>query len=152
MEHDGFVGRWLEGRPVSTQQHWSVYVRDFCQSQGVSAEQFVSSDLKVARRLVWRFVEPISRRYPAKAKSVMAALKNLYRWGNDGDILSFDSRRGGKHYIRYVRDGDGYIPKRGEVYRVADCAGSLKGTAIVLVLFQSGVRPNGLCGSGFLAC
>ena len=149
MESDEFVAKWLEGRPVSTQKHWSPYVKRFCESVGVSPKDFVCLDMKDARRLVWRFVEPISRQFPSKAIGVRVALQSLYRYATEGDVLTFDSRRGGAHYIRYVRNGNGYIPKLREVYRVADCAGSLKGTAIVLVLFQSGIRPNALCGLNY---
>ncbi|UCH32217.1 MAG: hypothetical protein JSV05_02175 [Candidatus Bathyarchaeota archaeon] len=73
----------------------------------------------------------------------------MYRYGTGGDVLTFDSRRGGAHYIPYVVNGDGYIPSKWEVYKVMDCAGSLLGTAIVAVLFQSGIRPNALCSLNY---
>jgi len=38
-----------------------------------------------------------------------------------------------------------HVPKRKEVYRIANMATSLRDRAVVLVLFQSGIRVNALC-------
>ena len=38
-----------------------------------------------------------------------------------------------------------HIPTKAEVYRMADLAGSLRNRAIILSLYESGVRPNCIC-------
>ena len=46
---------------------------------------------------------------------------------------------------RLVKINIEHIPSKIEVYRMADVAGSLRNRAIVLCLYQSGVRPGCLC-------
>ena len=77
----------------------------------------------------------------------MAALKSFYR-NHDGEILPFDSHRGGKHYFRRNRRKRvkyEHVPNRKEVYQIASSTSNWRDRAIVLVLFQSGIRANALC-------
>ena len=46
---------------------------------------------------------------------------------------------------RLVKINIEHIPSKVEVYRMADVAGSLRNRAIILSLYQSGVRPGCLC-------
>ncbi len=42
-----------------------------------------------------------------------------------------------------------YIPTKGEVYRMADAAGSPRNKAVTLVLWSSGLRVNTLCALNY---
>jgi len=46
---------------------------------------------------------------------------------------------------RLVKINIEHIPSKAEVYKMADVAGSLRNRAIILCLYQSGVRPSCLC-------
>jgi len=74
-------------------------------------------------------------------------LKSYYR-NKDGESLPFDSRRGGKHHFnnrRRKREKYEHVPNNKEVYEITDMAISLRDRAIILTLFQSGIRVNALC-------
>lgn len=75
----------------------------------------------------------------------MAALKSFYR-NHDSEILPFDSSKFGKHYVkpRARKASYEHVPTKIEVYQIIDMAMSLRDRAIMLMLFQSGIRLNAL--------
>ena len=73
----------------------------------------------------------------------MVALKSWYR-NKDGEQLPFDNGRGGKHYlhVRIKKASIEHIPNKKEMFQIIDMTSSLRDKAILLFLFQSGVRVN----------
>ncbi len=140
------VKSWLENRPPNTRRAFAEALMHFCEAIGMTPEEWRRLDKFEARDLAWKYVQPKVKEHSAVAKNNLAALKNWYRNLN-GERLPFDSGRGGKHHIHSIRKKAAYekIPNKEEVYRVVDMASSLRDKAILLTLFQSGIRLNALC-------
>jgi integrase len=101
---------------------------------------------KEARDAAWSYIRTFQEKSSVMSL-IMAALKSFYR-NKDGDTLPFDSRRGGKHFfngLRRKRLATEHVPSPDEVYIIIDQAKRLRDKAMFLVLFQSGIRVNGLC-------
>jgi len=146
MEQHPEINAWLKNRPVATQKAFAQRVIDFCKTVGVTPEEWRHMDKFEARDLAWKYVEPLTEKSPSVARQTMIALKSWFRNLN-GEVLPLDSGRGGKHNIRYVHKKAAYekIPNKAEVYRIVDMASSLRDKAMLLTLFQSGMRINALC-------
>jgi len=139
------VKAWLKNRPQNTRRAFAERLKDFCSSMNLEPEEWRHMDKFEARDLAWKFVQPLIEKQSSMARQAMVALKSWYRNLN-GEMLPFDSGRGGKHNIRYIQKKAVYekIPNKGEVYRIVDMASSLRDKAILLTLFQSGMRVNAL--------
>jgi len=139
------VKAWLKNRPQNTKRAFAERLMGFCSSMNVEPEEWRALDKFEARDLAWKFVQPLIENQSSMARQAMVALKSWYRNLN-GEMLPFDSGRGGKHNIRYVQKKAIYekIPNKEEVYRIVDMASSLRDKAILLTLFQSGMRVNAL--------
>jgi len=137
------VEAWIRNRPRETRRKFASYLQDFCKTVNVDPEEWRHLDKFEARDLAWKYVEPKTASNPTVAKGALTTLKNWYRNLN-GEQLPFDSNRGGKHYFhvthkKYVTE---HIPNKTEIYQIVDMASSLRDKAILLFLFQSGVRVN----------
>ena len=144
IEKNPTVKEWLKERPYNTQKNYALALRRFCKFSKITPEKFQQLERKEARDLVWEFVKTLRDR-PTMAHNVMAALKSFYR-NHDGERLPFDSQSGGKHYIQKRRKKAAleHVPTNEEVFQIADHCISLRDKAIVITLFQSGIRVNGL--------
>lgn len=140
------IHAWLKNRPRNTQKTFAEKLMNFCNAMNVEPEKWRHMDKFEARDLAWKYVEPMIKEKPATASVTLVALKSWYRNLN-GEQLPFDSGRGGKHNIRIVRKKAAYehIPNKEEVYRIVDMVSSLRDKALLLTLFQSGIRVNALC-------
>lgn len=109
----------------------------------MTPEEWRHLDKFEARDLLWKFVEPLIAEHTTVAQLYLVALKSWYRNLN-GEQLPLDSGRGGKHYLHvtYKKHATEHIPNKQEMYQVIDMASSLRDKAILLFLFQSGVRVN----------
>ncbi len=146
MSKNPTVKEWLENRPKNTRKTYGSALKKFCDFSNISPESFQKLDRKVARDLAWEYIKTLVDR-PSVANVTLAAIKSFYR-NHDGETLPFDNRRGGKHYfnnMRRKRAAYEHVPKKKEVYEIADMATNLRDRAIILVLFQSGIRVNALC-------
>jgi len=149
-EHE-CVREWLETRPLGTRTQYARKLMHFCEESGTSPEAFLGLDRHEARDLVWKYVKPFIGESTSKAKNNLAALKSFYR-SKDGEILPFDSRRGGKHYFnskKRKKAAREHIPNTPEMYAIIDAATNLRDNTMLLVLFQSGIRENALCHLNF---
>jgi len=137
------VKTWLKDRPYGTQARYGSTLMHFCEAMNITPEEFHDLGKKAARDLVWQYVEPFKGKSPARANLVLAALKSFYR-NKDGEILPFDSRKGGKHYISRRRKKAKFetIPTKEQAYRIIDVISNLRDRAMFLLAFQSGVRKN----------
>lgn len=141
------VREWLETRPLGTRKQYGRKLMHFCEASGLSPREFLALDRRRARDIVWKFVKPFISESPSKANNNLAALKSFYR-SKDGEILPFDSRRGGKHYFNGKRRKKAaleHVPNRPEMFAIIDAATNLRDNTMLLVLFQSGIRENAIC-------
>lgn len=146
MEEHPEIKAWLKNRPWTTQKEFASRLKDFCNAMKVEPEEWRHMDKFEARDLAWKYVEPKIKEQSSVAMVIMAALKSWYRNLN-GETLPFDSGRGGKHNFRIVPKKAIFekVPSKKEVYRIVDMASSLRDKALLLTLFQSGIRVNALC-------
>jgi len=137
------IGEWLKNRPEATRKNFAVYLEQFCSGMGITPEEWRNQDKHTARDLAWEFIEPKIAEHSTVAKSTLTALKSWYR-NKDGEQLPFDSGRGGKHYlhVKHEKASTEHIPNKKEMFQIIDMASSLRDKAILLFLFQSGVRVN----------
>jgi len=138
------VEEWLRNRPKNTQRVFAVYLMHFCKTMNVTPEGWRGFyDKFEARDLAWKYLQPIVREHSSVARLRLTALKSWYR-NLKGEQLPFNSGRGGKHYIPLVHKKRSieHIPNKNEMYQIIDMASSLRDKAMLLLLFQSGVRVN----------
>ena len=143
MEQHAEVEEWLKNRPRGTQKKFALSVMRFSKQMGIEPEEWRSLDKFEARDLAWKFLEPKIKEHSSVARAQMAALKSFYR-NKRGEQLPFDSGRGGKHYFRIVRKKAAieHIPNKEEMYQIIDMSSNLRDKALLMLLFQSGVRVN----------
>lgn len=106
-------------------------------------EEWRRLDKFKARDTAWAFIKPLIAEHPTVARGFRTTLKSWYRNLN-GEQLPFDSGRGGKHHfhVKYLKPSYEHIPNKTEMYQIIDMASSLRDKALLLFLFQSGVRVN----------
>ncbi len=143
IEEHPDVKAWLKDRPSNTTRIFARELKTFCDELAISPEEWRNLDKFVARDLAWKFVSTKIKSNPSVAMTVMASLKSFYR-NKNGEALPFDSERGGKHYFHMTSKKAAleHIPNKTEMYQLIDMASSLRDKAILLTLFQSGVRVN----------
>jgi len=149
-EHE-CVKEWLETRPFGTRAQYGRKLMHFCEETGTGPDVFLALGRSRARDLVWKYVKPFINASPSKANNVLAALKSFYR-SKDGEVLPFDSRRGGKHYFNGKRRKKAaleHVPNRPEMFAIIDAATNLRDNTMLVVLFQSGIRENAVCHLNF---
>ncbi|MCK4634176.1 tyrosine-type recombinase/integrase [Candidatus Bathyarchaeota archaeon] len=137
------IKEWLHNRPRGTQKKFALSIMHFSEQMEVEPEEWRSLDKFEARDLAWKFLKPQIKDHSSVAHVELAALKSFYR-NKRGEQLPFDSGRGGKHYFRVVRKKAAieHIPNKKEMYAIVDMASNLRDKALLLFLFQSGVRVN----------
>lgn len=148
-KYEGFIEKhpqveeWLKNRPESTRKNFATYLEQFCTAMRIEPEEWRNLDKFKARDMAWKFIEPKIAEHSTVAKNTLTALKSWYR-NKDGEQLPFDSGRGGKHYLRlrHKKAAIEHIPNKKEMFQIIDMASSLRDKAILLFLFQSGVRVN----------
>lgn len=137
------VAEWLKNRPLETKRSFTLHLQRFCDTVGLQPEEWRKLPNIEARDLAWKFIQPKIAEHPSVAKMTLTALKSWYRNLN-GEVLAFDSRRGGKHYFHVTRKKAAveHIPSKKEMFQIVDMTSSLRDKAILLMLFQAGVRVN----------
>ena len=137
------VATWLSNRPKSTQRVFASRLEKFCKDNKITPEEWRRLDKFTARDMLWQYINPKIAKHPTVAESFLMTLKSWYRNLN-GERLPLDSGRGGKHYLHvtHKKHATEHIPKKMEMYQIIDMASSLRDKAILLFLFQSGVRVN----------
>ena len=146
MQEHPCVMEWLKRRGEGTKKQYGRYLLHFCEKFGLQPERFLELDRIEARDLVWKHVSPLIEVSRSTAKNNLAALKSFYR-SKDGEILPFDSRRGGKHHFDTKlrkKAAVEHVPDKQEMYRIIDATTCIRDKAMFLMLFQSGIRKNAL--------
>jgi integrase/recombinase XerD len=137
------VGEWLKDRPENTRRIFARELKSFCEALNVTPEAWRELDRFKARDLAWQYINTKTADNSSVANTIMVALKSFYR-NKNGEALPFDSAKGGKHYfhVKLKKAAIEHIPNKQEMYQIIDMASSLRDKAILLFLFQSGVRVN----------
>ena len=143
IEQHEEVKAWLMDRPSNTKRIFVRELKTFCDELAISPEEWRSLDKFKARDLAWKYISTKTVSSPSVAMTTMATLKSFFR-NKNGEALPFDSARGGKHYFHMVSKKAAleHIPNKTETYQIIDMASSLRDKAIMLFLFQTGVRVN----------
>jgi len=143
MEQYPEVKAWLKDRPENTQRIFARELKAFCAELCIGPVEWRNLDKFKARDMAWRYIATKTANNPSVANTCMVALKSFYR-NKDGEALPFDSARGGKHYfhVGLKKGAIEHIPNKTDMYQIIDMASSLRDKAILLTLFQSGVRVN----------
>jgi integrase len=143
IEDHPSVEKWLKNRPANTQRIFARGMKGFCESVKLTPDQWRDLDRFKARDLAWSYIEQFLPDHTSIANTYMVAFKSFYRF-KDGELLPFDTSRGGKHGFQVVRKKAAFehIPNKTEVYQLIDMASNLRDRAILLFLFQSGCRLN----------
>jgi len=143
IEQHGEVKAWLMDRPSNTKRIFVRELKTFCDELAISPKEWRDLDKFKARDLAWKYISTKTVSSPSVAMTTMATLKSFYR-NKNGEALPFDSARGGKHYFHMVSKKAAleHIPNKTETYQIIDMASSLRDKAIMLFLFQTGVRVN----------
>ncbi len=98
------------------------------------------SQAKTLIKRVWQFY--IQHGKHSYARTVSITMRGFFE-AHDRELRFKRSEK--VRSARLVKINIEHIPNKAEVYRMADVAGSLRNRAIVLCLYQSGVRPGCLC-------
>jgi integrase/recombinase XerD len=143
IEQHGDVKAWLKDRPSNTKRIFIRELKTFCDELAISPEEWRNLDRVSARNMAWKFISTKTVSSPSVAMTTMATLKSFYR-NKDGEALPFDSVRGGKHYFHMTSKKAAleHMLSKMETYQIIDMASSLRDKAILLFLFQTGVRVN----------
>ena len=132
------VEEWMTGRPENTRKAYARNLMKFCKAVNLTPEAFQSLSTKEAREKAWMYLSTLKNK-PSVYISVLSTAKSFFR-NRDGEVLTFDSRRGGKHYCntkRVKRAAYEHIPNRKEMYKIIDMARGLRDKTILTLLFQS---------------
>ena len=149
LKHEIFIAahpeveEWLLNRPLQTRRSFAGHLQMFCETMNIAPEEWRKLDKFEARDMAWKYVIPKIRESSTVAKADLVALKSWYR-NRDGEQLPFDSSKGGKHYfhVRHKKRAKEHIPSKESMFQIIDMASSLRDKAVLLFIFQSGVRVN----------
>ena len=144
------VHEWLKNRAKGTRELYAIALRDFCETMNITPVKWQDLERFEARNLAWKYVSGFDKEDSSKALTYLAALKSFYR-NKDGETLPFDSKRGGKHYLkkRSKKVDVERIPDKTESYRIIDASMTLRDHSMFLTLYQSGMRLNALCALNY---
>lgn len=136
------VGRWIKrlrrGGSISTMRSYFKYLAWFVQFSGLSPDEFVKLPRGEVAKKVQDFCDEFSERGKKSAASnSMKALKSFLKAnGFEVKDLQLDDS------YRAMKRAE-HVPTKEEVYKMASICG-LKWRAIILCLFQSGLRNSAL--------
>lgn len=139
------VRDWIDNYTSESTRNQRLYVLEKVLKAGQlkePGELLKLSDLQ-AKNLIKRVCQfYIQNGKSAYARTVSIAMRGFYE-SHDREIKFKRSERLRSPRLKKINIE--HIPTKAEVYRMADLAGSLRNRAMILGLYESGVRPNCLC-------
>jgi integrase/recombinase XerD len=137
------VKRWIDlYRAPNTRSHYLRVLESVTKFSGLTPTQLIKLSEKEAHETVMSVVRKyIQEDNTSWALIIQAAMKGFYE-AND-KTLTFTRRDRVKKVLKKVVTE--HIPTKEEIYRMVDSEGSLRNKAILLCLYQSGVRISCLC-------
>lgn len=137
------VKEWISGYAPSTTKHYMQALEKFCKWTRLDPDQLLARDPDVAKKKVLTFARSYATdEKHGKARSVFNGLKSFFGYHNKQ--LNFNRYR--KQFIKTVRKKVDYelIPDNELVYRLVDVSRRPIDKAVILCLFQSGIRRNAM--------
>ncbi len=124
-----------------------TYLRElklFCTYVGMNPDDVIGLSKGEAEELVQEYVDTYngSDYSPRTANKALAALKSFFRENGFKGSRALDVE--GYHVPTRYRKTDEYIPRKHEIYRMADSAHSLRDRAMILTLYSTGLRNSTL--------
>lgn len=137
------VEEWISGYAPSTTKEYMQALEKFSKWTGLNPDQLLALDPNEAKKKALTFAKKYAQEEKhGKAKSTFNGLKSFYGYHNK----KLDFNRYRKQFIRTVRKKVDFelIPDNNLVYRLVDVCRRAKDKAVILGLFQSGIRRNAL--------
>ncbi len=131
---------WIDGYTnESTRKGYLSVMHHFCKRAGITPDKLLEMSQKEIR-LIYRKIKNQynEERKTASAKRLYATLK-LFFAENEIEV---NFKRRDKVRVVQKKLNVQHIPSKDEIYRIADSSGSIRNRALILFLFQSGVRVN----------
>lgn len=155
INRDGWTSEYLcitmllrhlgrRSRSTSTRKNYLHHLRSFCLWSTMKPDQLAQLPKEKIEELVQQFADTYNTpQYSRRtANNVITILRsyfesNGYRGANALNVEGYYTPK------RYRKTND-FIPQKHEIYYMADNAGSLRDRAIILTIYQSGVRNSTL--------
>jgi len=137
------VEEWVASYSVNTAKHYMQALEKFCKWTNSTPDDLLKLDPKEAKEKVLRFAkEYAGAGKHGKAISIFNGLKSFFGYHNKQ--LNFNRYR--RQFIKNIREKVDYelIPDNELVYRMVDVCRRPIDRAVILCLFQSGIRINAL--------
>jgi len=137
------VKEWVAGYSANTTKHYLQALEKFCKWTNSKPDDLLKLDSKEAKEKVLRFAkEYAGDGKHGKAVSIFNGLKSFFGYHNKQ--LNFNRYR--RQFIKNIRKKVDYelIPDNELVYRMVDVCRRPIDRAVILFLFQSGIRINAL--------
>jgi integrase len=126
----------------ATLRNYTWHLHGLCQMAEKSPSELVHLKRNVAERLAQRYADSLSKSSPRYANTAIDSLSAFFSSNGYKHFRALELER--YSVPRRSRSRKEHIPTKEEVYRMADCAGSLRNRAIILTLFSSGFRNSTL--------
>lgn len=137
------VKEWVASYSANTKKHYLQALEKFCKWTNSNPDDLLELDPKEAKEKVLRFAkEYAGDGKHGKAVSIFNGLKSFFGYHNKQ--LNFNRYR--RQFIKNIRKKVDYelIPNNELVYRMVDVCRRPIDRAVILFLFQSGIRVNAL--------
>jgi len=137
------VKEWVASYSANTKKHYLQALEKFCKWTNSNPDDVLKLDPKEAKEKVLRFAkEYAGAGKHGKALSIFNGLKSFFGYHNKQ--LNFNRYR--RQFIKNIRKKVDYelIPDNELVYRMVDVCRRPIDRAVILFLFQSGIRVNAL--------
>lgn len=138
------VKDWIDTYTSSeTRRAYLSYLDHVCTFASMSPEELLALSDREAKRIIKRYAQKkLQEGHAAIAKKTVVALRSFFD-SNDREIRF---RRSERIRVPMKKVHIEHIPSKDEIYKMADSyAGvSKRNKAIIVVLFQSGIRANAL--------
>jgi len=137
------VKEWVAGYSANTSKHYLQALEKFCKWTNSNPDDLLKLDPKEAKEKVLRFAkEYAGAGKHGKAISIFNGLKSFFGYHNK----QLDFNRYRRQFIKNIRKKVDYelIPDNELVYRMVDVCRRPIDRAVILFLFQSGIRSNAL--------
>ena len=135
---------YRKSRSLSTRNNYLQIIRKFCSSVNVTPDEVITNKKKQVEKIVQQFADSYNKSDYSKrtANQKIIILKTFFKI--NGFVRTKELDIYGYYTPTRYRKRDEYVPKKHEIYKMADVSNSLRNRALILVLFSSGLRNSTL--------